>query len=158
MSLHPEDHLRRLGLSLPDPPKPVGAYVPAVRSGPFLFVSGMIPMISGEVIYKGRIGEALSLEQGQEAARLALLNALSVIREALGGLDRIGRIVRLTGYVSSASGFTQQAQVLNAASGLLVEVFGETGRHARSAIGAAVLPLDAAVELELIVTVNETPS
>ncbi len=146
--------LKQLGIELPPPPKPVGSYVPAVRSGDLLFLSGMIPFKDGKLAWEGKLGQELTLEQGQQAARLALLNALAVIRQSLGDLDRVVRVVRLGGHVASTTGFSQQPQVLNGASDLLVEIFGEKGTHARLALGAAELPLNAPVELELIVEVR----
>ena len=145
--------LKELGLALPTPPKPVANYIPAVRVGPLLFTSGVLPMRDGKPAYEGKLGRELSVEQGQEAARLAVLNALSVVKQELGSLDQVGRIVRLTGHVASAPGFTQQPAVLNGASDLLVAVFGESGRHTRVALGAAELPLGSPIELELIIQV-----
>ena len=149
----PEDRLRQLGLALPPAPKPVGAYIPCVRTGDLLFVSGQLPMRDGRLIAAGHVGREVSLEAAQDCARQAALNALAVIAGELGGLGKVARIVRLTGHVASAPGFTDQAKVLNAASNLMVEVFGEAGRHSRAALGAAELPLGAPVELELIVEI-----
>lgn len=143
--------LKALGLSLPAAPSPVANYIPAVRTGDLLFTSGILPMREGKLAYEGKLGGPLTVDQGREAARLALLNALAVIRQALGDLDRIERFVRMTGHVASAPGFHQQPAVLNGASDLLVEIFGEAGRHTRVALGAAELPLNSSVELELIV-------
>ncbi len=149
-----EDQLRALGLELPSPPKPVASYVPAVQSGDLLFLSGILPMKDGKPAWTGKLGRELTVEQGVEAARLACLNALAVIKAHLGSLDRVARIVRLGGHVASAEGFTQQPAVMNGASDLLVAIFGETGRHARLALGASELPLNAAIELEFIVAVT----
>ncbi len=143
--------LASLGITLPQTAATFGAYVPAVASGSLLFVSGQLPARDGKVAYVGKVGKDLTLEQGQEAAKLALVNALAVVKAQLYTLDRVTRIVRMAGYVNSAPGFTDQPRVLNAASELLVQVFGEHGRHARLALGASELPLNAAVELELIV-------
>lgn len=145
-----ESRLKQLGWILPEPPKPVANYVPVVKAGGLLFTSGMLPLVDGRLEIVGKVGAALSIAQGQEAARIALLNLLAVIRRDLGDLDRIERIVRLTGHVQSAPGFSQQPAVLNAASDRLVELFGEAGRHTRLALGAAELPLNAPVELDLI--------
>jgi len=162
----PEGKLRALGLELPPAPKPVGSYVPAVRSGNLVFVSGQLPMKDGELMTLGHVGgpsttlgAALSLSKGgevtmeeaQDCVRQAVLNALAVVAAEIGGLKHVARIVRLTGYVASAPGFTDQAKVLNAASDLLAEIFGEAGRHSRVAVGAVELPLGAPVELELVV-------
>lgn len=139
---------------LPSAPNPVGNYIPVVQSGNLVYTSGMIPLRDGRLMYEGQVGGiAVSLKDGQEAARLCLLNALSALKAHLGGLDRIKRVIKLTGYVSSAPAFYEQSKVINAASDLLVELFGEAGRHVRSAVGVANLPLNAPVELELVVEV-----
>ena len=148
-----EQKLKQLGLELPAPPKPVANYLPAVRSGDLLFLSGVLPSREGQLIMTGKLGENLTVEQGIEAARLAVLNGLSIIRSEAGSLDRVKQIVKMVGYIASAPGFTDQPQVLNGASDLLVSVFGESGRHARVAVGAAELPRCAPVEIELIVQV-----
>ena len=149
-----EAKLAELGITLPPAPKPVATYIPAVRSGNLLFLSGTGPFKDGAIVYAGKLGKDLTVEQGYEAARLTLLNALAVIRQELGTLDRVTRVVRLTGHVASAEGFTQQPAVINGASDLLVQIFGEAGRHARLALGAAELPLNMAIELELILQVH----
>jgi len=149
--VNPEAKLAAMGLALPPPPKPVGAYVPAVRSGNLVFVSGQLPMRDGELLVKGRVGSEVSVEEARACAQQAALNALAAVAAETGGLKHVARIVRVTGYVASAPGFTDQALVLNAASELLVEVFGEAGRHSRAAVGAAELPLGAPVELELVI-------
>lgn len=149
-----EKKLESLRLTLPSPPKPVATYVPAVRSGDLLFLSGMIPMVEGKMARVGKLGKELTVEQGQETARITLLNALAVIKAELGSLDKVARIVRIGVHVASAEGFTQQSAVANGASDLLVQIFGEAGRHARLALGAAELPLNAPVELEMIVQIK----
>lgn len=146
-----EGQLTALGLTLPPAPKPVASYVPAVRSGNLVFLSGILPMKDGKPAWTGKLGRDLTVDQGMEAARVACLNALAVIRAELGSLDAVTRIVRLSGHVASAEGFTQQPAVVNGASDLLVSIFGDAGRHARLALGAQELPLGAAVELELII-------
>jgi enamine deaminase RidA (YjgF/YER057c/UK114 family) len=146
-----EERLRQLGLTLPEAPKPVANYVPAVRTGNLVFVSGQACLVNGEMKYKGKVGADLTVEQGYEAARLAALNALAILRAELGDLNRVRRVVKVFGLVNSAPGFNLQPQVINGASDLLVEVFGEAGRHARSAVGANELPFDTPVEVELIV-------
>lgn len=146
-----EDKLRALGLTLPAPPKPVANYVPAVRVGNLLFLSGVLPSRDGQLIMTGKLGQTVSTEQGVEAARAAVLNGLSIIQHEAGSLDRVKRIVKMVGHVASAPGFTDQPQVLNGASDLLVSLFGAAGRHARVAVGAAELPRQAPVEIELIV-------
>jgi enamine deaminase RidA (YjgF/YER057c/UK114 family) len=149
-----EARMQALGLILPEPPKPAGHFVPAVQIGNLLFVSGQISVGSGQALIKGKLGRDLSIEQGQEAARLALHNVLAVIRSSIGTLDRVKRIIKLNGWVASAEGFNSQPQVVDGASMLLEEIFGEAGKHARAAIGVAELPLGASVELELMAAVE----
>ncbi|HJU04538.1 MAG TPA: RidA family protein [Nitrospiraceae bacterium] len=149
-----ERALTDLGIALPPPPKPVATYIPAVQAGDLLFLSGMLPFRDGTLLIEGKLGKDVTVEQGYEAARVALLNALSVIRQELGTLDRVRKIVRMVGHVASAEGFVQHPTVINGASDLLVKIFGEAGRHARVALGAAELPLNAPLELELIVQVQ----
>ncbi|MDF0666582.1 MAG: RidA family protein [Nitrospira sp.] len=146
-----DDRLKELGLILPAPPKPVANYVPVIRVGDLLFLSGVLPSRDGQLVMTGKLGGDLTVQQGVEAARMAALNGLSIIRSEAGLLDRVKRIVKMVGYIASAPGFTDQPQVLNGASDLLVSVFGEAGRHARVAVGAAELPCMAPVEIELIV-------
>ncbi|MGZ3713964.1 MAG: RidA family protein [Ktedonobacterales bacterium] len=149
-----ETRLRELGLTLPETPVPVAKFVPAVRTGNLIYVSGQIPTVAGELAMTGKLGREISVEQGQEAARVALLNALAAMRSVTGSLDAVRRIVKLNGWVASAEGFTSQPQVVNGASELLEEIFGEAGKHARAAIGVAELPSGVPVELELIVEVQ----
>lgn len=149
-----ESRLNELDIILPAAPKPVANYLPAVRVGELLFTSGVLPMKAGKLAYEGKLGKELSVELGQEAARLAVLNALAVVKQELGDLEKVMRVVRLTGHVASAPGFVQQPAVLNGASDLLVAIFGEAGRHTRVALGAAELPLGSPIELELIVQVR----
>lgn len=146
-----ESKLSELGLTLPAPPQPVANYVPVVRTGNLLFLSGVLPSRDGRLIMTGKLGENLTVEQGIEAARAAMLNGLSIVRSEAGSLDRVTRIVKMVGYIASAPGFIDQPQVLNGASDLLVSLFGEAGRHARVAVGAAELPRRSPVEIELIV-------
>lgn len=148
-----ENKLRDLGLTLPAPPKPVANYVPVVKTGDLLFLSGVLPSRDGRLVMTGKLGENLNVEQGMEAARVAVLNGLSIIRSVAGSLDHVKQIVKMVGYIASAPGFTDQPQVLNGASDLLVSLFGDAGRHARVAVGAAELPRQAPVEIELIVQV-----
>jgi enamine deaminase RidA (YjgF/YER057c/UK114 family) len=148
-----DEKLVELGLTLPVPPRPVATYVPAVRVGDLLFLSGVLPSRDGQLIMTGKLGEALSIEQGMEAAKVSILNALAIVKSEVGSLDRIKRIVKMVGHIASAPGFTGQPEVLNGASDLLVAVFGDHGRHARVAVGAAELPRQAPVEIELIVQV-----
>jgi enamine deaminase RidA (YjgF/YER057c/UK114 family) len=149
-----EERIRELGLTIPETPRPVANFVPAVQVGNLIFASGQTPTVSGLLIMKGKLGRDLSIEQGQEAARLAVLNILAAVRSLTGTLDAIKRIVKLNGWVASAEGFGGQPQVVNGASLLLEEIFGNAGKHARAAIGVAELPSGAPVELELIVEVH----
>ena len=144
--------LAELGLALPPVVPPVAAYVPAVRTGSLVYTSGQLPMVDGAMAATGLVGGPVSPETAKEQARVCALNALAAI-DALVGLDSVTRVVKVVGFVASAPGFTGQPGVVNGASELLGEVFGDAGRHARSAVGVAVLPLDAPVEVELIVEV-----
>lgn len=150
-----EANLKKLGITLPPAPRPVANYVPCLRTGNLLFSSGMLPFRDGKLLFKGKIGAERSLEEGQAAAREAVINALAVIKEELGGFGKIVRVIRLTGHVASAPGFVQQPLVLNGASDLLVELFGEAGRHTRVALGAAELPLNSSVEIELLLEIRD---
>jgi enamine deaminase RidA (YjgF/YER057c/UK114 family) len=149
-----ERKLKELHIELPPPPQPLAIYVPAVLAGNILYLSGVLPMQDGQLVFSGKLGRDLTVAQGMEAARLALLNALAIAKQALGTLDRVTRVVKVVGHVASAEGFVQQSQVLNGASDLLVEIFGEAGRHARVAVGAAELPRGAPVEIEVIFSVS----
>jgi enamine deaminase RidA (YjgF/YER057c/UK114 family) len=151
----PEARLTALGLTLPQVTPPLAAYVPAVRTGRYVYTSGQLPMLAGELLAVGKVGADLGAAEASALARTCALNALAAVASVAGGLSAIRRIVKVTGFVASAPGFTQQAQVVNGASELLLEVFGEAGRHARSAVGMAVLPLDAPVEIELIAEVAD---
>ncbi len=142
--------LKELGLTLPEPPRPVATYLPAVRSGNLLFVSGQLPFVDGKLQKVGKLGGNFTLEEGQAAAQRATLNALAIINQAA-GLENVAQVVRLAVYIASATGFTDHPRVANGASELLINVFGEPGRHARVAMGAAELPLGAPVEVELVV-------
>src|SRR6185503_716532 len=149
-----EDKLNALGLELPEAPKPVATYVPAVKAGNLLFLSGVLPMRNGQWAVVVKLGREVSLSCGLSAAKVAMRNALAIAKQALGSLDRITRVVKVVGHVASAEGFVQQPQVLNGASDLLVDIFGEAGRHARVAVGAAELPRGASVEIEVIFSVS----
>ncbi len=149
-----EKRLEELGLTLPTTPKPVANYGPAVATGKLIFSSGQTPTVNGRLTIQGKLGREVSIEQGQQAARVAVLNCLSAVRSVVGSLDEIVRVVKMTGYVASAEGFNAQPQVVNGASLLLEEIFGEAGKHARAALGLAELPGGAPVEVELIVEVR----
>lgn len=145
-----EDKLIELGFQLPAAPTPLASYVPAVVVNDFIFTSGQIPVLDGELKFKGKIGKDLTEEEGRSAAELCVLNCLSVIKNSAGSLDKIERIVKVTVFINSADTFTAQPKVANGASDLLVKLFGEKGKHARSAVGVNELPIDAAVEIEMI--------
>ena len=149
----PSERLAELGLTLPPVAAPQAAYVPAVRTGNYVYVSGQLPVVDGKLQAVGKVGEAVSAEEAAALARLCALNGLAAAASVAGGLDAITRIVKVTGFVASAPSFTGQPAVINGASEFFIEVFGEAGRHARSAIGLAVLPLDSPVEVELIAEV-----
>jgi enamine deaminase RidA (YjgF/YER057c/UK114 family) len=149
-----ESKLSELKLLLPEAPKPVAAYIPAKQTGNLVFTAGQLPMVNGELISKGLLGQDVEIDEANKAARICTLNALAAIKGVIGDLDRIKQIVRVVGYVASVPTFTQQPAVVNGASELLLEIFGENGKHARSAVGMAVLPLNASVEIELTVEVE----
>jgi enamine deaminase RidA (YjgF/YER057c/UK114 family) len=149
-----ETRLKEMGLSLPAVPRPVATYVPAVLTGKYVYTSGQIPLVDGQLKYGGRVGKDLTEEEGREAAKICALNCLSAIRELTGGLDEIERIVKVTGFVNSAPGFVSQPKVINGASDFLGQVFGSAGKHARSAVGVSALPLGAAVEIEMVVEIK----
>jgi enamine deaminase RidA (YjgF/YER057c/UK114 family) len=149
-----EAALNALGLELPPPPKPAANYVGAVRTGNLLFISGHGPTRDGRFAYVGKLGKELSVEQGYEAARLVALNCLASAKSVLGDLDRIKRVVKLLGMVNCTEDFGDQPQVINGASDLLVQLFGEAGRHARSAVGMQALPFGIAVEIEMVLEVE----
>lgn len=149
-----EERLSELGLTLPDVVPPVAAYQPTARSGNLVFTAGQLPARDGEMIATGKLGGAVSDEQGYECARQCALNGLAAIKAEVGSLDRVVRVVKVVAFVASTPDFTGQPQVANGASELLGEVFGDAGKHARSAVGVPVLPLDVPVEVELTVEVS----
>ncbi|MFY9892049.1 MAG: RidA family protein [Streptosporangiaceae bacterium] len=151
----PEARLAGLGLVLPPVVAPLAAYVPAVRSGALVYTAGQLPMVDGKLLSAGKVGAEVGAAEAAALARTCALNALAAAASVAGGLAAITRIVKVTGFVASAPDFTGQPQVVNGASELLLEVFGDAGRHARSAVGTAVLPLNAPVEVELIVEVRD---
>jgi enamine deaminase RidA (YjgF/YER057c/UK114 family) len=153
----PSQRLADLGLNLPAAPAPVAAYVPDVRFEDLVYTAGQLPLLNGTLRAVGKVGTDVSVDDAVDCARIAALNGLAAVVDLTGDLDVITRIVKVVVYVASASGFTDQPLVANGASGLLGEIFGEAGRHARSAVGVAVLPLDAPVEVELVVAVGSTP-
>ncbi len=150
----PEDRLAELGLALPAVAAPLAAYMPAVRSGSLVWTSGQLPMVEGKLAATGKVGAEIDAEQGKALARTCALNALAAVKAEVGDLSAVRRVVKVVGFVASTPEFTGQPGVVNGASELLGEVFGEAGRHARSAVGVAVLPLDAPVEVEIVVEVG----
>jgi len=150
-----EAKLQELGIVLPEVPAPVAAYVPAVLAGGFVYTAGQIPFVEGKLKYSGVLGKDLSLEQGVEAAKICALNAIAAVKSVLGDLDRVEQVVKLTGWISSANDFTDQAKVMNGASELVGRIFGQVGKHARAAVASNVLPLGAPVEVEMIVKVKD---
>lgn len=149
-----EEKLETLGIKLPIPPTPAGSYVPAVKTGNLLFISGQIPMENGKVVFTGKVSND-NLEIAQKSARMCAINILAQIKRELGNLDKVTRIVRLSGFVNSMPEFSQHPKVINPASDLFFEVFGENGKHARIALGAACLPLDSMTEIDAIVEFSE---
>ncbi len=148
------ERLGDLNLTLPGVAAPVGSYVPALRSGPLVLTSGQLPFREGTLTCSGKVPADVSVEDAQEAARLSMLNAVAAAAEVAGGLDNIKRVVRVCVYVASSAGFTEQPKVANGSSNLLTDLFGEAGKHARSAVGVAELPLGSPVEVELVVEVT----
>ena len=149
-----EEKLQSMGITIPETPKPVAAYVPALRANNLVFSSGQIPVVKGELKFKGKLGAEISKEQGYEAAKICALNGLSSIKSLIGNLDLIEQVVKVVGFVASANGFTEQPAVINGASEFLLAVFGERGKHARSAVGVAELPLGVPVEVEMVVQIK----
>lgn len=150
----PSDRLKELGITLPTPPKPVAAYIPWVRHGDMLLLSGQIPTVDGKVQFEGSAGFKRTLEEAQQAARLCTINALAVAADAAGGIDNIARVLKVVVYVASHEGFTDQSKVANGASELLVQVFGDAGKHARAAVGVAELPLGSTAEVDVTFVVK----
>jgi len=149
----PEERLQELGVSLPAPAVPVAAYVPCVRTGSLVYVSGQVPVLDGKPSHLGHLGDNVDLEDGRAAARTCAVNVLAALKAELGELSRVQRVVKVTGFVASTGGFTDHPKVVNAASELFGDVFGDAGRHARAAIGVVALPLGVPVEVEAIVEV-----
>jgi enamine deaminase RidA (YjgF/YER057c/UK114 family) len=146
-----EEKLSALGISLPIPPDPAGSYVPVVVSGNLAFVAGQIPAQGNHIKFRGKV---VSIETGQQAARLCTINALAQLRSSLGSLDRVKQVIKLTGFVNCDPSFTDHPKVINGASDLLVQLFGEKGKHARVAVGVSSLPFDSAVEIDLIIELD----
>jgi enamine deaminase RidA (YjgF/YER057c/UK114 family) len=149
-----QERLAALGLVMPEVAAPLASYVPAIRTGDYVYTSGQLPMVDGKLMTTGKVGDEVSAEDAHSLARICALNALAAVASVSGGLPNIVRIIKVVGFVASAPGFTGQPRVVNGASELLGEVFGDAGRHARSAVGVSVLPLDAPVEVEAVVEVD----
>lgn len=146
-----ENKLNELGLTLPEVAKPIAAYVPAVRCGDYVYTSGQIPLQQGEVKYQGKLGQELSVDDGYQAAKICALNCLAAVKSVAGSLDNVEQVVKVVGFVNSAPGFTDQPKVVNGASELIGSIFGDAGKHSRSAVGVSELPVGVAVEVEMIV-------
>ena len=149
-----ETKIKELGLSLPEVPKPVGEYIPAKKVGNLVFSAGHGPIKEGKFAYVGKVGREVSIEEGYEAAKICAINCLAAIKSVIGSLDNIDEIIKLKGFVNSASDFYRQPEVMNGASELIVKIFGEKGKHARSALGTSVLPFNIPVEVEMIVKIR----
>ena len=145
-----EEKLKQLNITLPTPPKPAGSYIPVVTSGNLAFVSGQIPMQDGKVIYTGKVPTEKSIEEAQKAAKLCAINILAQLKANLGSLDRITKIARVSGFVNCTSDFSEQPKIINAASDLFYEIFGEHGKHSRIAVGVSSLPLNSTVEIDMV--------
>ena len=152
--MSPEKKLKELGIELPEAPTPIGSYIPALRTGNLVFLSGILPLRLGKLIKQGKVGKDLGVDEAREEARTATINALSVLKAHVGSLDKVTRCVKIAGYIASSPDFTEQPKVLNAASDLLFEIFGEKGRHVRAAVGVNVLPLNSPIEIEFIFEVS----
>ena len=146
-----EDKLRELSIELPTPPSPAGSYIPVVTTGNLAFVSGQIPMIEGKVVFEGKVPDKQSLDEARDAAKICIINGLAQLKANLGSLDKITKFVRISGFVNSNPEFTEQPKVINAASDLLVEIFGDMAKHSRIAVGVASLPLNSTVEIDMVV-------
>ena len=148
-----EKRLKELGIIIPNAPKPVGSYLPVVLSGKLAFVSGQIPIKDGQVVYQGKVGDTQSIDNAQEAAKLCVINGLAQIEAYCGTLDNLEKIIKISGFVNSTKDFTEHPKVINAASDLLMKIFDEKGRHSRIAIGVSSLPLNATVEIDMVVEI-----
>ena len=146
-----EEKLKELGIEIPTPPNPAGSYIPVVTTGNLAFVSGQIPMKEGKVVFEGKVPENQSVDSARDAAKICIVNGLAQLKANLGSLDKITKFVRISGFVNSNPNFTEQPKVINAASDLLVEVFGDMAKHSRIAVGVTSLPLNSTVEIDMIV-------
>ncbi len=150
-----EAKIKALGLEIPEAPKPLAAYVPAVKINDLVFTAGQVPIKDGKLMYEGKVPTDITPEEAQKAAEICAINCLSAVKSVIGNLDKIEKIVKLTVFVASAEGFVSQPQVANGASELMVKIFGEAGKHARSAVGVGELPLNSPVEIEMIAKIKE---
>lgn len=150
-----EEKIKELGYDLPVPPQPLGSYVPCIKIGNLLFLSGILPLRNGKLIRKGIVGENITIEEAKEDIKITVINALAIVKSYIGSLNKIKKCVKMTGYIASSKNFFDQPSLLNSASDLLYEIFGEKGKHTRVAIGVNVLPFNAPVELEFIFEVHE---
>ncbi len=148
--ISPEEKLKALGIELPDAPNPLGSYIPLTRTGNLVFLSGVLPFKKGKLLRQGKVGADVNVEDAMEDAKTAVINALSILKSHIGNLNNVKKCIKMTGFVASSDNFTEQPKVLNAASDLLYEIFGEKGKHARAAIGVNVLPLNSPLEIEFI--------
>lgn len=149
-----DEKLTSLNISLPLAPKPAGSYVPVTITNNLAFVSGQIPIKDGKVQFQGKVPSTISIDDAQKAAKLCIINVLAQLKAEIGTLDRVSRIVRVSGYVNSSDDFAEQPKIINAASDLLVEIFGDKGRHSRTAVGVACLPFNSSVEIDAIIEIT----
>jgi enamine deaminase RidA (YjgF/YER057c/UK114 family) len=149
-----EEKIEQMGIIIPEAAKPLAAYIPALQVGNLIMTSGQVPIVDGAVKFQGKVGKDLTEEEGREAAKLCAINCLSAVKSVIGNLDKIKRLIKLTVFVNSAEGFKAQPKVANGASEFVVEIFGEAGKHVRSAVGVSELPLNSAVEIEMIVEMS----
>lgn len=150
-----EEKLKEIGIDIPEAPKPLASYIPAVVSGNLVYTAGQVPLENGKINFTGLVGRDLTIEAAQKAAKICAINCLSAIKSVLGDLNRIERILKLTVFVASAEGFVDQPKVANGASDFVVELFGEKGKHVRSAVGVSGLPINAPVEIEMIAEIKK---
>ncbi len=150
-----EEKLKEMGIEIPEPPKPLAAYIPGIKTGSYVYTSGQLPFIAGKLIMEGKVGKNISLEEGQKCAQQSAINCLGVIKSVCGSLDNVEQVVKLVVFVNSTDDFTAQPAVANGASELMVKVFGDAGKHARSAVGVSQLPMNAPVEIEMIVKLKD---
>lgn len=149
-----EEKLKEIGIEIPEAPKPVAAYIPAVLDGKLIYTAGQLPFVSGELKYTGKLGKSISDEDAQKAAEICAINCLSVVKSVIGDINKIEKIIKLNVYVNSSDEFTSQPKIANGASELMVKIFGDAGKHARSAVGVSQLPLNAPVEIDMIIKVR----